>query len=69
MVEPVAYLAGEVLEAHHRRVEGFVGVQVDADAGFRRDREEHVGRFSDRSVRFEVRASADQVGSGIECVA
>ena len=53
---------GELGETVRRRVEGLVGVQVDADAERIGDREQGLGRRPDRPV-LEVRAAADEIGT------
>ena len=65
--EPGEYLAGQVLQAHHARIERLVGVQVDADAGVRRDLEKHVGGPFDLAVAvhviLQVGAATDDIGT------
>jgi len=62
---------------HHRRELGetiggrlqrLVGVQVDADAVLGRDAQQRLRRREAVAVRLEVRATADQVGTGLDRV-
>ena len=55
---------GEVGQAQHRRVEGLVGVQIDADAVVGGDRQEHLGGRPRVAVVLEMGTSPDQVGTG-----
>ena len=56
-------LPGEVLEAHHARVEGLVGVEVDAHGGLGGDLEQGIGGRLDPTVGFEMRTAPDEIGA------